>query len=115
MSEWAWLSAMIRQYGVRLLFTVARVIGFVFSIWLTTVVVNLYRDRDEKRNVDTKAQRIIEAKTSERDYWKRRAQDAETLAGDRLAIIRASTASMNHAAMQLRGAGDAAEPRKVQG
>ncbi len=104
MTAWLWLDAMIRQYGVQLLFTVARGVGFALSIWLTVVVVNWYRNRDERRNVDEKARKIIEARTTERDYWKRRATEAETLAGDRLAIIRASTASMNHAALQLQGA-----------
>lgn len=115
----AWLSVMIRQYGVQLLFTVARVIGFVLMLGLTVVVVNWRRDRDEKRNVDEKARRIIEAKIADRDYWKRRAMDAEALAGDRLAIIRVVTAGIGRAAVQLRGAGDAeTEPqklRKVQG
>ncbi len=99
-----WLDAMIRQYGVRLLFTVARGVGFALSIWLTVVVVNWYRDLNEKRNVGEKERKIIEDKTRDRDYWRRRAEEAEALAGDRLAIIRASTASMNHAALQLQGA-----------
>lgn len=119
MREWAWLSAMIQQYGVQLLFTIARVIGFVLSMLLTIVIVNWYRDRDERRNIDVKARRIIDEKRRERDYWHKRCFDAEALAGDRLAIIRASTASMHNAALQLRGAGDADEPpvklRKVKG
>lgn len=114
-SEWAWLDAMIRQYGVQLLFTVARTIGFGLTIWLTVVVTNWYRDRDEKRNISIKGLAIIRERKRERDHWKRRAEDAETLAGDRLAIIRASTASMHHAALQLRGAGDAeAAPVKLR-
>ena len=116
----AWLSAMILQYGVRMLFAFALCLGFALSIWLTVVVVNWYRDRDERRNVDEKSQRIITAKTSERDYWHRRCEDAEALAGKRLAIIRASTAAINHAGIQLRGATDAEDVpvgalRKVRG
>lgn len=104
MTGWMWLDAMIRQYGVQLLFAIARVIGFAISILWTIVIVNWFRDRDEKRNVGEKERKIIEDLKGDRDYWKRRATEAETLAGDRLAIIRASTASMNHAALQLQGA-----------
>ncbi|MEA3224364.1 MAG: hypothetical protein U9Q07_00310 [Planctomycetota bacterium] len=113
MSVMSWLDAMIRQYGVQLLFTVARVIGFGLSIWLTVVITNWYRDRDEKRNIEKKPQRLIEHYRGDRDYWRHRAEDAEKLAGNRLATIRASMASMHHAAMQLRGAGDD-EPAKLR-
>lgn len=99
-----WLKVIIRQYNVQLLFIVARVLGFGVSLWFTVVVVNWYRDRDEKRNVDEKARRIIIERTAERDYWKHRAKDTEALAGGRLAVIRASIASINNAALQLTGA-----------
>ena len=104
MSAASWFDAMIRQYGVQLLFTVARVVGLAVTVWLTVVATNWYRDRDEKRNIDAKARRVITAKTVSKNAWKRRALAAEALAGDRLAIIRAATASMNNAAIQLRGA-----------
>ncbi len=47
MTGWMWLNAMIRQYGVQLLFAIARVIGFAISILWTIVIVNWFRDRDE--------------------------------------------------------------------
>jgi len=115
MSAWSWLDAMIRQYGVQLLFTAARVIGFGLSLWLTVVVVNWYRNRDERRNVNEKARKIIVRTRADRDYWRQQAEDAERLAGDRLAIIRASMAAINHAGVQLRGATDAGDEPVVQG
>lgn len=104
MSAWSWLDAMIRQYGVQLLFIVARVIGFGVSLWLTVVVTNWYRDRDEKRNVGEKERKIIEGLNADRDYWSGRAHAAEALAGDRLATIRGIAASLSNASLQLSGA-----------
>ena len=99
-----WLDAMLRQYGVRLLFTAARVVGMGLTIWLTVVVTNWYRDRNEKRNVGEKERKIIEGLKGDRDYWSERAHSAEALAGDRLATIRASAASISNGALQLSGA-----------
>ena len=101
-----WLSAMIRQYGVQLLFTVAQVIGFALSIWVTVVVVNWHRDRDERRNVDEKARKIIEARTAEREAWKARAKKAERLAGNRLASMRAALMELGSVTVQLIETGD---------
>lgn len=114
-----WLTAMIISHGVDILFAMGRGIVFALAIWLTVVIVNWHRDRDERRNVGEKEQRIIKARTEELDYWRKRARAAEATAGDRLAIIRASMGAVSHAAMQLRGAGEDAEPaaglRKVKG
>ena len=113
----AWLDAMIRQYGVQLLFTVARGIGYVLSILMTIFIVNKWRDRDERRNVDEKARRIIATRTAERDDWKQRCKDAERLAGRRLGSMRAALTELSNASVQLVGAGDD-EPvtlRKVKG
>lgn len=101
-----WLTAMIVSHGVDILFAMGRGIVFALAIWLTVVIVNWHRDRDERRNVDEKAQAIIKARTEERDYWRERAEAAEAKAGERLAIIRASMGAVSHAAMQLRGAGE---------
>ena len=67
----AWLEAMIRQYGVQLLFAIARVIGFAVVIGLTVVVVNWRRDRDERRNVGEKEREIIERLKQEESDRKR--------------------------------------------
>lgn len=110
---------MIVSHGVDILFAMGRGIVFALAIWLTVVIVNLVRDRDERRNVGEKEARIIKARTEERDYWRERAEAAEAKAGERLAIIRASMGAVSHAAMQLRGAGEdeapAAALRKVRG
>lgn len=103
----SWLSAMIRQYGVQVLFAVGRAAGLALTIWLTVVVVNKYRDHDERRNVGEKERRIIEALTQDRDDWRQRCEEAEELANDRLALIRSVMAGIGRAAVQLRGAGDA--------
>ncbi len=111
----SWLSAMIREYGVQVLFAVARTIGFALTIWLTVVIVNLYRDRDERRNIGEKERKIIEARTQDRDDWRQQCEEAKALAGGRLAIIRTVMGGIGRAAVQLRGAGDAkAEPVRLR-
>ena len=114
MSEWAWLDVMIRQYGVQLLFTVARVIGFVLAMLLTIVVVNWCRDRDERRNIDEKARRIIAARTAERESWKARCKTAERVAGRRLGAMRAALTELSNATVQLIEAGDDEEPAQLR-
>lgn len=114
-----WLTAMIVSHGVDILFAMGRGIVFALAIWLTVVIVNWVRDRDERRNVGEKEARIIKARTEERDYWRERAEAAEAKAGERLATIRATMVSLNMAEVQLRGAGeDEAQEtglRKVRG
>lgn len=115
MSEWAWLDAMIRQYGVQLLFTVARGIGYVLSILMTIFVVNKWRDRDERRNVDEKARRIIAARTAERDRWRAQCKAIERVAARRLGAMRAAIPELTNGLTQLvGGGGDLDNRRKVR-
>jgi len=108
----SWLDAMIRQYGVQLLFTVARVIGFGLSMWLTVVVVNWYRDRDERRNVDEKARRIIAARTAERDRWRAQCKAIERVAARRRGAMRAALPQLSGAMTQLVGDGEDPDNRR---
>jgi len=86
----------------------------MLAILLTIVIVNKYRDRDERRNIDEKARRIIAARTAEGEAWKARAKKAERLAGRRLGSMRAALTELSNATVQLVEAGDNEPPSQLK-
>jgi len=106
--QWIW--NMKLEIGLHLAYTVANVLVYLAAIALIVFVVNKLRDRDERRNVGVKERRIINKYRLRAAYWRRRCEDAERLAGSRLAIIRCAMVdvgsaqkSLTFASMQLRG------------
>jgi uncharacterized ion transporter superfamily protein YfcC len=81
--------------GPPMLWIVLRSLIYLASIWLTWIIANWARDRDERRNVDAKAQRIIGALQAELKSERHYRQEYERLAKDRVGVIRAAAASLS--------------------
>jgi uncharacterized ion transporter superfamily protein YfcC len=81
--------------GPPMLWIALRVLLYLVSIWLTWIIANVVRDRDERRNVDAKAQSIIGSLKAELRNERYYRQKYERIAQDQIGVIRAAAASLS--------------------